>query len=309
MHRGGPATRWTRRDGYRNTRIGSRCGCRVGRNKVFRGRKRFLLHHQCNRGGHPGCASRLNVDPAHSLPQQRSAGRNLITVFFTVNYPHATFFAELHVGCAGNASCTCSGIDKPRYMRCARANAHAEKHREKSFIPIRSTSTAPGDGDAHRHDACATAREKKMSPTMKSDAFWTRVPAWRASICANNVDADGNGFEVPSLPRWSSDAFLQRAAHASPWTRPEGNPWRFTHTSHEPAAASVAPCRSSRRHRRVEPETAAHGGRPASSGGGRISARRFPAARHSRPGRAVRSPAPPRTSRRRTASLRRRRPR
>ena len=41
----------------------------------------------------------------------------------------------------------------------------------------------------------------------------------------------------------------------------------------------------------------------------RISGRRFPAARRSRPGRAVRSPAPPRTSRRRTASLRRRRPR
>ncbi len=41
----------------------------------------------------------------------------------------------------------------------------------------------------------------------------------------------------------------------------------------------------------------------------RISGRRFPAARRSRPGRAVRSPGPPRTSPRRTASLRRRRPR
>lgn len=41
----------------------------------------------------------------------------------------------------------------------------------------------------------------------------------------------------------------------------------------------------------------------------RISGRRFPAARRSRPGQAVRSPGPPRTSPRRTANLRRRRPR
>ena len=112
MHRGAPAMRQGHRIGYGNTRIGSRCGCRVGIEKVFRGRKRVLPHQRCNRGGHAGCASRLNVDPAHSLPQQRSAGRNLITVFFTVNCRQATFACVLHArhaaaagGSTGKPSC------------------------------------------------------------------------------------------------------------------------------------------------------------------------------------------------------------
>ena len=99
---------------------------------MFRGRKRLLLHHQCNRGGRPGCASRLNVDPAHSLPQQRSAGRNLITVFFTVNYLRANFFAAVRINT--NASPQPSLTTTPRMSSCDCQGAQkttAKKHYSK----------------------------------------------------------------------------------------------------------------------------------------------------------------------------------
>ncbi|GEM_PF-5673103 len=173
------------RDGYRNTRNDSRHGCHVLFGGVFRGRKRLLLHHLRNRGGRPGCASHLNVDPAHSLPQQRSAGRNLITVFFTVNYPRATFYGKLHVDPAGNTR-----LRHPHIHRCRRAhracNAGArEKHRKKStirFRPARATScVACAPPAAAQFRAC----EKKMSARPDFDPLRTCPCAPRGRFCAN----------------------------------------------------------------------------------------------------------------------------
>ena len=97
-----------RRCGYGNTRNDSRRGCHFVFG--FRGRKRIQLHQPCNRGGRPDCALRLDVDSTHSLPQQRSAGRNLITAFFSVNYRHATFPRTARAGLAGRTPCS---IEQP----------------------------------------------------------------------------------------------------------------------------------------------------------------------------------------------------
>lgn len=148
---------------------------------MFRGRKRLLLHHQCNRGGRPGCASRLNVDPAHSLPQQRSAGRNLITVFFTVNYPRANFFAAVRINTNASpqpsltttprmSSCDCQGAQKTT------AKKHYSKlmqHRDRAWRTCRRVINA----------VCTT--QKKSLPDMQQAALRSTFPAMRKAFCAN----------------------------------------------------------------------------------------------------------------------------
>ncbi len=49
------------------------------------------IHRSKVPGGFPSFASRCGVDSTHSLRQAASAGRNLITVFFTVNTPPGFF--------------------------------------------------------------------------------------------------------------------------------------------------------------------------------------------------------------------------
>ena len=168
------------RDGYGNTRnITPRVSCRNG---VFRGRKRLLLHHQCNRGGRPGCASRLNVDPAHSLPQQRSAGRNLITVFFTVNYLRAIFFAAVRINT--NASPQPSLTTTPRMSSCDCQGAQ-KNHCKKALFQTHATSRpcmahVPARHQCRLHDA-----KKKSLPDMQQAALRSTFPAMRKAFCAN----------------------------------------------------------------------------------------------------------------------------
>src|SRR5687767_5144717 len=91
-----PPTRRACRVGYRNTRIEGRYGCHARGDVAFLGGKRHLIHHRRVPGGCPSCASSFDVDPAHSLFAATSAGRNLITLFFTVNTSAHDFFPKPH---------------------------------------------------------------------------------------------------------------------------------------------------------------------------------------------------------------------
>lgn len=173
-----------RRDGYGNTRNGftSRVSCRNG---VFRGRKRILLHHQCNRGGRPGCASRLNVDPAHSLPQERSAGRNLITVFFTVNYPHANFFAKRRARSPATAPHRHATHPGQRHAYHDATAGTCRKPLEKSTIRFFRE---------HMRDTChacagfmhvTITAGKNLLPDVQRTPLRSPFPATRKAFCAN----------------------------------------------------------------------------------------------------------------------------
>src|SRR5690606_13733453 len=60
----------------------------------FRGRVVARVHLGDRQGGRLLCASRCLGDSTHSRPQETAAGRNLITVFSTVNNPREIFFRE-----------------------------------------------------------------------------------------------------------------------------------------------------------------------------------------------------------------------
>src|SRR3546814_17757690 len=61
--------------------------------EVFHRGKEIHVHHFDRQGGGPVCTARCRVVFAHSLPQSGSAGRNLITVFHSVNKCSRFFFS------------------------------------------------------------------------------------------------------------------------------------------------------------------------------------------------------------------------
>ena len=217
------------RDGYGNTRnITPRVSCRNG---VFRGRKRLLLHHQCNRGGRPGCASRLNVDPAHSLPQQRSAGRNLITVFFTVNYLHANFFAQHRRACAPRPL---PNAYLHRSRRCTRRDAVAgtcRKSLQKSTFAISRMRNATCNADTGASLAASAWREKKSVPDMQRVPMQRPFPATRKAFCANTtrrsrclrMPDDGDAGASSSIQNSTTHYGNLRSPRTRATTKPAGD--------------------------------------------------------------------------------------
>src|SRR5690606_7260109 len=104
-------------------------------------------------GGRLLCASRCLGDSTHSRPQETAAGRNLITVFSTVNNPREIFF---RVGAATEpARLPCrSGDDAPRTAPAQRAAvAPRQSCCKKTPCFMRFVSNAPGAARP-RHVAC-----------------------------------------------------------------------------------------------------------------------------------------------------------
>ncbi|KAF1016137.1 MAG: hypothetical protein GAK31_01621 [Stenotrophomonas maltophilia] len=83
----GPPAHEVRRYGYGNARQVRRRGHRKKKTLAFLRGKRGHVHRGMDRGGDRGAASHRTFDSAHSVWQASSAGRNLITLFFTVNNP------------------------------------------------------------------------------------------------------------------------------------------------------------------------------------------------------------------------------
>lgn len=80
---------------YESTRVAERHGCVVGSGMRFLGGSEACVHHCLGLDGWRYCLSHCRVDPAHSLSQASSAGRNLITLFQGVNCFTKFFFAAL----------------------------------------------------------------------------------------------------------------------------------------------------------------------------------------------------------------------
>ena len=156
-----PPDRRQRRGGYRNTRADAGTGARWKDVAAFRGGKQSRIHPGRLLGGCPVLACHLDVDSAHSLRQATSAGRNLITVFFTVNTP------------AQNISRPRPSRHRPRRRwRCARTasatpstrstkSMHEKKHLLFGCVSQTRRRT-------HRHGACyrnIALSSRQASPT------------------------------------------------------------------------------------------------------------------------------------------------
>ncbi len=254
---------------------------------MFRGRKRLLLHHQCNRGGRPGCASRLDVDPAHSLPQQRPAGRNLIMVFFTVNYLHANLSAKHHRICAPHPLPHACQHRPRRRTYCAAVAVTCRKLLQKSTFAISRMSIATRNANADTSTTASALREKKSAPGMRRTPMQRPFPATRKAFCANTT-RHSRCLRMPDDGNAGASSSVQCGA-----TR-DGNHW---------SPRAKATTKPDGRRIRKRPHKAAVSMHHTMTW---VSGLRFPAARRSRPGRAGRSTVPARTIRRRTANHRRR---
>src|SRR5690606_4504365 len=86
----------------------------------FRERVVARVHLGDRQGGRLLCASRCLGDSTHSRPQETAAGRNLITVFSTVNNPREIFFRE-GAAAAGTRAPFRTTDDTPRTASAKRA--------------------------------------------------------------------------------------------------------------------------------------------------------------------------------------------
>lgn len=178
--RGDRPGRRQRRGGYRNTRADASTGARWGNVAAFRGGKQSRIHPVRLLGGCPVLACLFDVDSAHSLRQATSAGRNLITVFFTVNTPAQNFFAapvrrrgqpgrarhrQRHPMHAPRRRAKQAHEGKPLFFGCA---PHAPKHTRGTTPPprcCRETVKAGVRPDLERlENFCADAAAFGIAP-------------------------------------------------------------------------------------------------------------------------------------------------
>ena len=122
----------------------------------FLGGKLAQLHHRRLAGGCAGCACRQDVDSTHSLRQQRLLGRNLITVFFTVNTRARFFFARAQ-------ACAAALSGSGERSATAGTHIHARPRTPRKKNSLFSAVCLRNDGCA-THPATSAHRVRRHSP-------------------------------------------------------------------------------------------------------------------------------------------------
>lgn len=198
----------------------------------FRGRVVARVHLGDRQGGRLLCASRCLGDSTHSRPQETAAGRNLITVFSTVNNPREIFFRE-GAAATGARPPFRTADDAPRTVPAKRAVVAPEQSCcKKTPCFMRFVRNAPGIATTPRVARDRPARARPDSARTRSGGSGTgcrRTPRMArrntpiAPICAKKTGRPGaagrcsrwhRGFRR-SHPRcqWSSSS--SSSAYAS----------------------------------------------------------------------------------------------
>jgi len=278
--------------------------------RCFSLREAGRIHRLKVPGGCPSFASRCGVDSTHSLRQAASAGRNLITVFFTVNTPPGFFPAPSGPCRRGFPPCWRRDTGAMRARIPGACNSDAEN---KRFFPhvIRAVFFAAGRARARRPCRRPSGDLSGTRKNFSGDDSFSR----RTSRFAQELRKPRRGFD-DAIARRCIPATIENASRPDcPAPHPRAGCAAVDAPRVQRAVdASCTP--PSCTHAETAPPSFAGkekrplgGGRFPGSGRRPVSRRRFRSARRSRPGTAARPAGPGRWLPRRTASPRRRRPR
>ena len=178
------------------------------------------VHRSNVAGGGPFNAARCRDRFAHLLPQETSAGRNLITVFVHVNNPAQLFSTRLPAprSMRARGGVPMHGVRRRRIgaalARLIR-KLHEKRHLAKTICMSRARPSPPGTA---RDTPSATA--SALVARIRADAGRAPDFASHKSICAKTAQAAATHGEVDDRPGDASKAM--RAARKNPRRRRRG---------------------------------------------------------------------------------------
>ncbi len=141
--------------------------------EVFHRGKEIRVHHFDRQGGGSVCTARCRVVFAHSLPQSRSAGRNLITVFHSVNKCSRFFFDDrracdghgVATGKAGSPSTTTATLQRESVDALKASNCRALRStRGRVVVAPEHMRAEPWRNDMVNFSPCRCGRESCNRP-------------------------------------------------------------------------------------------------------------------------------------------------
>lgn len=265
---------------------------------VFRGGDEACFRRNGGPGGRSVCASRFRLDPTHSLLLWRHLGRNLITLFSTVNTPREKKSRD------APPRSTARAVD--RRMRTARPRAPGtptDRHARKktSFFQRFYLRNAARAACPHRSDeATATSIRcayRQVNAALSSIRRMVVFPC-RASPIARKCANFSTRFAVPKrclagVERWIATRSATRTAPAPTHATFPIRVASASETAARRTRDACAPSTGAQRKSRSRTTRAASGGPDAhrtapARGECGLSGRRLPAVRRSRPARADR---------------------
>lgn len=255
---------------------------------VFRRGDEACFHRNACPDGRSDCASRFRLGPTHSLLLRRHLGRNLITVFSTVNTPREKKRRDTpRATRARRAGRDAHPLSMDADVSHPRAAPRNETSFFKRFFPAPlERDTMRADCERHRTRRCEGARERMngvFPACIRSGGISRRTsPIARKCANRNRTSTPSTKVEVtrvrcrdaPTMPHPIRIARLPTTCGSDLVARLQ---------------ASRAALRGQRKSRpRGRGRLRGHPGRAACGRAAELSARRLPAVRRSRPDRAAR---------------------